>query len=149
MAALNKFTGIGNLGKDPEIRMAGTAKVASFSVAITEKFKNREGVMQEETEWVNVVFWNKLADVCEKYLKKGSSIYFEGKYKTRTWDGPDGKKNYKVEIRGFSMQMLGGKDSGGGSYNQSPSQAPSYDQSAPSYNEPPSMPAPEDDSLPF
>ena len=67
MAALNKIMLIGNLGKDPEVRMAGSAKVVNFSIAVTEKFKSREGNQQEKTEWVNIVLWNKLADIADKY----------------------------------------------------------------------------------
>ena len=127
MAALNKVQIIGNLGRDPEVRMAGTAKVANFSVAVTEKFKNRDGQMQEKTEWVNVVFWGRQAEICEQYLKKGSSIYVEGKLETRSWDDQNGQKRYKTEVRGFTMQMLGGRGQGGmggGDSFGAPSSAP-------------------------
>jgi len=111
MAALNKIMLIGNLGKDPEVRMAGSAKVVNFSIAVTEKFKSREGNQQEKTEWVNIVLWNKLADIADKYLKKGSPVYIEGKIQTRSWDDQSGSKRYTTEVVGNSLQMLGQKNS--------------------------------------
>lgn len=113
MASLNKVQIIGNLGRDPEVRMVGESKVANFSVAVTEKFNNRNGEKQEKTEWINVVFWGKLAEIAEQYLKKGSSVYVEGKMETSSWEDNDGNKKYKTEVRGFSMQMLGGRSEGG------------------------------------
>lgn len=133
MASLNKCSFIGNLGKDPEVKEVGSSKVANFSIAVTEKFKNREGQYQEKTEWINIVIWGKLADVVEKYLKKGSSIYIEGKLQTRSWDDQEGNKKYITEILGNNFQMLGGRSSEGSS------QAPKKD----NYNQK------EEDELPF
>ncbi len=116
MAALNKVMIIGNLGRDPEVRMTPSGqKVANFSVAVTEKFKNRNGEQQEKTEWVNVVFWGRQAEICEQYLKKGAPIYVEGKLETQSWEDQNGQKKYKTEVRGLMMQMLGskGQSSGG------------------------------------
>lgn len=136
MAALNKVMVIGNLGRDPEVRMAGESKVANFSIAVTEKFKNRDGVPQEKTEWVNIVFWGRQAEICEQYLKKGSPIYVEGKLETRSWDDKtSGEKKYRTEVRGLVMQMLGKKNDSGSAKASS-----NQGFSAP--------PAPEDD-LPF
>lgn len=113
MAALNKVICIGNLGKNPEVRMTPSgAKVASFSIAITEKFKDRNGQQKETTEWVNVVLWRRQAEIAEQYLKKGSSIYLEGKLQTQSWDDPQGNKRYKTEIVGSHFQMLGGGKGG-------------------------------------
>jgi single-strand DNA-binding protein len=110
MASLNKCSFIGNLGKDPEVRMVGESKVANFSLAVTEKFKDRSGNQQEKTEWVNIVFWGRQAEICEQYLKKGSSVYVEGKLETRSWDDKTtGEKKYRAEIRGLMLQMLGGR----------------------------------------
>ena len=120
MASLNKVQIIGNLGRDVEIKEVGSTKVASFSVAVTEKFKNRDGQQQEKTEWVNVELWARLAEIAEQYLKKGSSVYVEGKLETQTWE-KDGEKKYKTLVRGFSMQMLGGRgENQGQSFNQAP-----------------------------
>lgn len=122
------------MGKDPEIRQAGETKVAKFSVAVTEKYKG-----EEQTEWVNVVFFGKIADVCEKYLKKGSKVMVEGKLKTSSWDDKtSGQKRYNTEVIGQNMEMLGGRDS-------APSSAPQPASSQPDFSAPP---APED-SLPF
>jgi len=137
MASLNRVQIIGNLGRDPETRMAGETKVANFSVAVTEKYKGRDGQMQEKTEWVKVVFWGRQAEICEQYLKKGSSVYVEGKLETRSWDDKTtGEKKYQTEVRGTVLQMLCGakKEETYTTYDNQP------DFSAP--------PAPEDD-LPF
>lgn len=144
MASLNKVLLIGNLGKDPEIRMAGSAKVANFSIAVTEKFKNREGMQQERTEWVNIVVWNRLAEIAEQYLKKGSPVYIEGKMQTRSWDDQSGQKRYTTEVVGNSFQMLGRREeSNSGGYTPAPQAAP---QQAPSQNFDAGMP---EDDLPF
>ena len=110
MASLNKIFLIGNLGRDPEVRMAGEIKIANFSIAVTEKFKAKDGTNQERTEWVNIVFWGRQAEICEQYLKKGSPVYIEGKLETRSWDDKtSGEKKYKTEVRGVVLQMLGSK----------------------------------------
>lgn len=105
MAALNKIQIIGNLGKDPEIKMnSNKKKIASFSVAVTEK-----GKAGEKTEWFNVIFWERLAEIVEMYLRKGSSVYIEGKLQTRSWENDQGIKQYRTEIIGYSLQMLSNK----------------------------------------
>ena len=114
MASLNKVMLIGNLGKDPEIRIAGDTKVASFSIAVTEKYKDKAGNASERTEWVNIVFWGRQAEICEQYLKKGSSVYIEGKLETSSWDDKTtGEKKYKTEVRGTMLQMLGSRSDSG------------------------------------
>ncbi len=121
MASLNKVMLIGNLGKDPEVRYtaSGTA-VASFSLATTEKFKNKSGEWEERTEWHNVTFWGRLAEVCGEYLSKGKTIYVEGRLQTRKWQDRDGRDRYTTEIVGEKMQMLsGGRSSEGGGSRQS------------------------------
>lgn len=107
--SLNKVMLIGNLGKDPELRYTanGTA-VASFSVATTDSWKNTEGVVQERTEWHNIIAWNKLAEVCGEWLKKGHKVYIEGNIRTRNYDDKDGKKKYVTEIYADNLIMLGG-----------------------------------------
>ena len=110
MAGINKVILIGNLGKDPEIRsLENGVKVASFSLATTESYKNKDGQKVEQTEWHNIVVWRGLAEVAEKYLKKGSQIYLEGKIRTRSWDDKEGNKKYTTEIIGDTFTMLGSR----------------------------------------
>jgi single-strand DNA-binding protein len=118
MAGLNKVMIIGNLGGDPEVRQAGDAKVANFNVAVTERFKDRQGQQQERTEWVTVVVWRALADIAQQYLRKGSPVFVEGKLQTRSWDDQNGQKRYKTEVVANNFQMLGGRrdDSNGGGF---------------------------------
>ena len=111
MASLNKVLLIGNLGKDPEVRFtaSGTA-VASFSLATSEKFKNKEGEWEERTEWHNVTLWGRLAEIASEYLGKGKTVYIEGRLQTRKWQDKDGKDRYTTEIVGEKMLMLSRKD---------------------------------------
>ena len=92
MAGVNKVILVGNLGKDPEVRhLENGAAVANFSVATTESYKDRNtGERRDQTEWHNVVLWRGLAEVAEKYLKKGSQVYIEGKIRTRSWEDKEG-----------------------------------------------------------
>jgi len=112
MAGVNKVILVGNLGKDPEIRyLDNGVAVANFSLATTESYKNKSGERVSQTEWHNVVLWRGLAEVAEKYLKKGASVYIEGKIKTRKWEDKDGNTRYNTEILADSMNMLGSKQS--------------------------------------
>jgi single-strand DNA-binding protein len=115
MASLNKVMLIGNLGKDPEVRYTTSgAAVASFSVATTEKFKNKSGEWEEKTEWHNVTLWARLAEIAGEYLSKGKTVYIEGRLQTRKWQDKEGKDRYTTEIVGEKMQMLSAKGDGGG-----------------------------------
>ena len=109
--AVNKFIGIGNLGRDPEMRvMPSDGKyVTNISIAITESYKDKQGQKQEVTEWVNVVFFGKLAEIAGQYLKKGSKVYIEGKLKTEKYQ-KDGQDRYITKVIANSMQMLSGTD---------------------------------------
>lgn len=108
MSGVNKVILIGNLGKDPEVRsIEGGAKVATFPLATNEVYKGRDGNKVEQTEWHNIVVWRALAELAEKYLRKGSQIYLEGKIKTRSWDDKEGNKRYITEIVGDNMTFLG------------------------------------------
>lgn len=112
MATLNKVTIIGHVGRDPEIRMTNSEiKVASFSVATTDKGYTLQNGTQvpERTEWHNVVAWRGLADVCDRYIRKGMLLYVEGKLQTQSWE-KDGVKRYKTEIIADNIQMLTKKD---------------------------------------
>lgn len=110
MAGVNKAILIGNLGRDPEVRtLESGVKVASFPIATTERFTGRNGEKTEHTEWHNIVVWRGLADVAERYLRKGNSVYIEGRIRTREWDDKDGNKRYTTEIIADNMTMLGGR----------------------------------------
>lgn len=116
--SINKAILVGNLGKDPELRYTASGQaVATFSLATTEKFKNKGGEQQERTEWHNIVAWGPLAEICGKYLTKGKQIYCEGRIQNRSYDDRDGNKRYITEIVISDMQMLGGRpgDESGGS----------------------------------
>ena len=114
MASLNKVILIGNLGKDPEVRYTGSGTaVASFSLATSEKFKNKGGEWEEKTEWHNITLWARLAEVAGEYLAKGKTICVEGRLQTRKWQDRDGKDRYTTEIVGEKMLMLGGGGSNG------------------------------------
>ncbi len=104
---INKIHLIGNTGKDPEIRTTGSGyKVASFSLATSEHFKDKQGTRQTETQWHNIVAWGPLAEICEKYVKKGQMIYVDGKVQYRSYDDKDGNKRYVTEINASNIQML-------------------------------------------
>lgn len=121
MAGVNKVILIGNLGKDPEVRyLDNGVAVANFSLATTENYKNKEGERVSQTEWHNIVLWRGLAEVAEKWLKKGSSVYIEGKIRTRKWEDKDGNNRYSTEILGDNMTMLGGKPSSENSVEVAP-----------------------------
>ncbi len=134
--SVNKVILVGNLGKDPELRYtpSGTA-VVTFSLATTERYKDRDGNKQTKTEWHNIVAWRQLAEICGKYLHKGKQIYIEGKIQNRSYDDRDGNKRYISEVVVNEMQMLGSRDDnqqgGGGGYAGSQNQ----NQSSQSYNQ--------------
>ena len=108
--SLNKAILIGNLGADPELReMPDGTKMAKFSIATTETYKNREGEKVSNTEWHNIVLWRGLANVAEQYLRKGDSVLIEGKIKNRSWEDDNGVKKYATDIQGDNMTMLGSK----------------------------------------
>jgi single-strand DNA-binding protein len=116
MASVNKVIIVGNLGRDPEVRYTpnGSA-VCNVSVATTRSWKNKEsGDKSEETEWHRVVFYDKLAEIAGEYLKKGRSVYVEGRLKTRKWQDKDGVEKYTTEIIATDMQMLGSREGMGG-----------------------------------
>ena len=120
--SLNKVMLIGNVGRDPEVRylennpsaQPGTnPKVAQFTMATTERFRDRNGETRENTEWHNIVAWRGLADLAEKYIRKGSQIYVEGQIRTRSWTDQAGAKQYRTEIiANASAACISGTDSG-------------------------------------
>ncbi len=107
---VNKVILIGNLGKDPESQTFDSGvKKTSFPLATSEEYKDKEGNKVQQTEWHNIVLWRGLAEVAEKYLAKGNSVFIEGKIKTRSWEDKDGNKRYITEIVGDNMTMLGSR----------------------------------------
>lgn len=113
--SLNKAIIIGNLGSDPEIRTTGNGtRVAQFSVATSRSWTNQSGEQQEKTEWHRIVAWSKLADIVERYLKKGNQVYIEGEIQYRSYEDKDGVTKYTTEINARDMLMLGGREGGGG-----------------------------------
>lgn len=155
MAGVNKAILLGNLGKDPEVRtLENGVKVCSFPIATSETYKDRNtGEQITKTEWHNIVMWRGLADVAERFLKKGNQIYVEGKIQTRNYQDKDGNQRYITEVVANEMTMLGGKsgdsgNSGGNRAGQSePAAAHSGSQQS-SSNEPVGNNDEEDD-LPF
>jgi single-strand DNA-binding protein len=116
MASVNKVILIGNLGKDPEVRhLEGGVAVARFPIATSESFKDKSGQKQERTEWHNIVLWRGLAEVAEKYLRKGQAVYIEGKLRTNNYQDKEGVQRYSTEIVADNMTMLGGRSDSGSS----------------------------------
>ena len=153
---------IGNVGRDPEARyLDGNAKVATFTLATSERFKDRNGELRENTEWHNIVAWRANADVAEKFIHKGTQIYVEGRLRTRSYTDQAGVKKFTTEIQADTIQLLGRRpDADGapqqGGYQQHPAQPQGYSAPQPqSYAAPqqPSYSAPVDDvpgdDLPF
>lgn len=138
MASLNRCEFIGNLGRDPEIKTTPAGKkVANFSIACTESWKDQSGQKQEKTEWINIVVWDKLAEVVERFVKKGSKVFVSGKFQTRSWDDVEsGKKRYATEVLLHELIMLDGKKAEAGEGGSAPAGA--------GYQAPPA-----DDDLPF
>ena len=103
---------IGNVGRDPEVRYienSGNAKVATFTLATTERYRDRNGETRENTEWHNIVAWRNSADIVERFVKKGTQLYIEGRLRTRSWDDQTGNKRYTTEIMVDNLQLLGRK----------------------------------------
>ncbi len=127
MASVNKVILVGNLGRDPEIRYLPSGEpVANIALATSSKYKNKSGEMVEETEWHRITFFGKLAEIVGQYLKKGRSVYVEGRLKTRKYTDKDGVEKYATDIIANEMQMLGGREGMGepsgddGGYDSAP-----------------------------
>ncbi len=159
--SLNKVMLIGNVGRDPEVRYlennpapqgSTNPKVARFTLATTERYRDRNGETRENTEWHNIVAWRGLADLAEKYIRKGSQIYVEGHLRTRSWTDQAGVKKDRTEIEADAIQLLGRRSDNqagtagtsgyqqGGYQTQQPAQ-PSYQQQAPQSYQPAGEPA--------
>lgn len=119
--SLNKVMLIGNVGRDPEVRYlenSGNAKVASFTLATTERYRDRNNELRENTEWHNIVAWRNSADLADKYIRKGTQLYIEGRLRTRNWDDQQGVKHYVTEIVADNIQLLGRKSDNPGAQGQ-------------------------------
>ena len=141
---VNKVILVGNLGQKPEMRYTATqTAVANLSIATTESWKDKEsGENRDKTEWHRVVFFGNLAEIAEKYLDKGSSVYIEGKIQTRKWQDKEGKDRWTTEVLGNQLTMLGSR-------NPSESPAQPNDSSSTSFPEDDSGPGLTDDDIPF
>ncbi len=141
MAGINKVILVGHLGRDPEVRTIDSGvKVARFTLATTEAYKDRSGERKEVTEWHNIVCWRNLADIAEKYLVKGKLIYVEGKLRTRSWED-NGAKRYATEVVADNFTMLGARGDGNMA-PVAPAQEPSKESDLPPF-------LTEEDELPF
>jgi single-strand DNA-binding protein len=145
MAGVNKVIIVGNVGRDPEVRYTQSGRaVASFSVATSERFQDKDGQNQERTEWHRVVAWGRLAEICGEYLRKGKQVYIEGRLQTRSWEDKEGVKRYTTEIKADQMVMLGGRGGDGTSARDSGPPPPETSE----FGRPESFQATEDD-VPF
>ncbi len=152
MRGLNKVMLIGHLGKDPEIQnFEGGGMLAKFTLATTEYYKDKTGNRQEQTEWHNIVIWGTLAEIAQKYLRKGMAVYVEGKIRNRSYDDKDGNKKYITEIRAENFQMLERRENTPGAPGAPAAGASVYSQtSAPAPAPSPMTPIDSaDDDLPF
>jgi len=155
--SVNKVILVGRLGKDPETRyMTNGEAVTNATLATSENWKDKSGEKQEKTEWHNLVFYRKLAEIAGQYLKKGAQVYIEGKIQTRKWqDKNSGQDRYTTEIIVNEMQMLGDKKSGSSNFDQSESTPAPMRSAAPAQSAParPAAPASSfdnfDDDIPF
>ncbi|MCW5588892.1 MAG: single-stranded DNA-binding protein [Legionellales bacterium] len=122
---INKVILIGNLGNDPEVRyMPNGSPVATVSIATSDAWKDKNGELQERTEWHRVVFFNRLAEIVKEYLHKGSKLYIEGSLRTRKWQDKNGVDRYTTEIIGSEMQMLDSRGAGSNKQQQNNFSAP-------------------------
>lgn len=146
--SVNKAILIGNLGKDPELRHTASGKaVVTFPIATNRTWTGADGTPNEETEWHNIVAWDRLAEICQQYLQKGRKVYIEGRIQTRSWDDKSGQKRYMTEIVANQMIIL---DSSGGNREGGAARAP---RRATEESDAASSPFPDsddfDDDLPF
>jgi len=139
--SVNKVILIGNLGKDPEVKYTPSGMaVANFTLATNERYKDKEGNWQDKTEWHNLVAFQRTAEIVGEYLKKGRSVYIEGKLQTRSWDDKEsGQKKYRTEILVNDVVLLGGREGGesGGGYSRGGQKSSGFDQSGPDYDNAP------------
>lgn len=157
--SVNKVILIGNLGSDPEVRyLEGGSTVARFNIATSESYTNKGGERVEQTEWHRIELWDRLAQIAEKYLRKGNSVYIEGRIRSENWTDKEGQQRTGITIRANNMTLLGGSNTGGSDSDAPP--APMTSRQAPQPTREPapraSDPVPpamassaDDDDLPF
>jgi single-strand DNA-binding protein len=144
--SVNKVILVGHVGRDPEVKhLDKGVSVARFSLATTENYTAKTGEKVSTTEWHNIVAWRQLAELSEKYIKKGSQLYIEGRLRTRAWDDQNGNKRYTTEIYADTVQFLGKREGG---QAELPGQPPIQAEPLQSGNEP-DFTQPEEDDLPF
>ena len=143
MASVNKVILIGNLGRDPEVRYAPSGSaICNVTIATSRQWKNKDsGERQEETEWHRVVFYDRLAEIAGEYLKKGKSVYIEGRLKTRKWTDKDGVEKYTTEIIANEMTMLGSREGGGSGGDSGADEGGGYTSQRPQRSAPAARPA--------
>lgn len=152
MASINKVILIGRLGKDPEVRFTpGGQAVANFSIATTDRWKNKQnGNFEERTEWHNIVVWGKTAELCKEYLSKGRQVYIEGRLQTRSWTDKEGHKRYTTEVVAQTVQFLDSRgDRSGAASAAGSAAAPSEQPAAAPESDAGPPPFTEDDDIPF
>jgi len=136
MASVNKAILIGNLGSDPELKYTPSGQaVASFRIATSDRWRDKDGQIQERTDWHNIICWGRQAEIANQYLKKGRPVYIEGRIQHRSYDDKDGNKRFITEVVVQRLQLLGGRPETGGAAQEIP--------------EAPSDTTGEDDDLPF
>jgi single-strand DNA-binding protein len=150
--SVNKVILVGRLGRDPEVRYTSSGQgVCNFTLATDEGFTDRTGQRQKRTEWHRIVLWSKLAEVAQKYLKKGMLVYIEGRLQTRQWDDRSGQKRSSTEIVGTVMRMLTPRAEGSAAFNNPPDELAQATPGPGDEGAPPSGPGPEisDEDIPF
>lgn len=141
--SVNKVILVGNVGRDPEIRYLDgnsqntqTTKVATFTLATSERYRDRNGNLQENTEWHNIVAWRQSADVCERFVRKGTQLFIEGKLRTRSYTDQQGVKRYTTEVAVDNLQLLGRKENADGNAGQGYAQQGGYNPQQPGFQQP-------------
>ena len=141
--SVNKVIILGRVGKDVEVKEVGGVKCAAFTIATSERFKDKNGEVKENTDWHSIVAWRATADICERFVRKGEQVYIEGKIKYRSWEN-NGEKRYATDIVADKVELLGKREQGG-EYQSTPAPAPAPRVSVPIMDDLP----PDDSGLPF
>lgn len=141
--SVNKVFILGRVGKDVEVKEVGGVKCAAFTIATSERYKDKNGEVKENTEWHNIVAWRTTADICERFVHKGDQVYVEGKIKYRTWES-NGEKRYATDIVADKVELLGKREANNETQHGAAPAAPRV-QSTPIVDDLP----PDDDGLPF
>lgn len=141
--SVNRAILLGRVGKDVEVKEVSGVKCAAFTIATSERYKDKNGEVKENTEWHNIVAWRTTADICERFVRKGDQVYVEGKIKYRTWES-NGEKRYATDIVADKVEVLTKREANAGAQHEAAPAAPRV-QSTPIVDDLP----PDDDGLPF